>query len=141
MANLCGGGGKPKAEGDEHGEEHGAEEATSSAQSGSSLEDEHGEEHSEEHGAEEATSSAQSGSSLPWWLIIPGGGGVAAIAASAFWLGRRTKPRLVPAYEGAEETLPATYLPNGSAAQGEFDQTHKAPSGVENNHHEPSSPT
>lgn len=116
------GGGKPKEEGDEHGEEEG---------------DEHGEEEGDKHGAEEATSSTKSGLSLPWWLIIPAGGGVAAIAAGAFWLGRRTQKRLVPAYEGAEETLPAMYLPKNSAAQGKFDQTHKAPSGVENNHHEP----
>ncbi len=35
--------------------------------------------------------------SLPWWLVIPAGGGVAAIAAGSFWLGRRTKPQLTSA--------------------------------------------
>jgi hypothetical protein len=29
---------------------------------------------------------------LPWWLVIPAGGGVAAIAIGSFWLGRRSKP-------------------------------------------------
>lgn len=116
------GGGKPKAEGDEHGAEEEGEEHSA-------------EEEGEEHSAEEATSSAKSGLPLPFWLMVPVGG--AAIAAGAFWLGRHTQRRLVPAYEGAEKTLPGIYLPNGSAAQGKFDQTHKAPSGVENNHHEP----
>ena len=35
--------------------------------------------------------------SLPWWLVIPAGGGVAAIAVGSFWLGRRTKPQLTSA--------------------------------------------
>lgn len=36
--------------------------------------------------------------SLPWWLVGTAGG--VAIALGAFWLGRRTKPQLVPAAAG-----------------------------------------
>ncbi|HEY9707335.1 MAG TPA: efflux RND transporter periplasmic adaptor subunit [Oculatellaceae cyanobacterium] len=108
------GGSKKKAEGDEHGDEGG-----------------------ENHGVEETTRSAKSGLSLPWWLVIPASGGVAAAVIAAFWLGRRTYPRLVLAHEGAEETLPATHLSHERVVRGEFDPTHQAPSGIENNHHEP----
>lgn len=41
--------------------------------------------------------SSKSGSGLPWWLIIPASGGVVVALAGAFWLGRRSKPQLVPA--------------------------------------------
>lgn len=40
--------------------------------------------------------------SLPWWWAIPAGGGVVAIAGSAFWLGRRTQRPFVPVYEVEE---------------------------------------
>jgi cobalt-zinc-cadmium efflux system membrane fusion protein len=45
----------------------------------------------------QATNSSKSGSQLPWWLVIPAGGGVAAIALGSFWLGRRTKPQMTSA--------------------------------------------
>jgi cobalt-zinc-cadmium efflux system membrane fusion protein len=45
----------------------------------------------------QATNSSKSGSQLPWWLVIPAGGGVAAIALGFFWLGRRTKPQMTSA--------------------------------------------
>jgi cobalt-zinc-cadmium efflux system membrane fusion protein len=45
----------------------------------------------------QATNSSKIGSQLPWWLVIPAGGGVAAIALGSFWLGRRTKPQLTSA--------------------------------------------
>ncbi|MDX2096858.1 MAG: efflux RND transporter periplasmic adaptor subunit, partial [Leptolyngbyaceae cyanobacterium bins.59] len=48
----------------------------------------------------QATNSSKSSSQLPWWLAIPAGGGVAAIASFSFWLGRRTKNELVPAAAG-----------------------------------------
>lgn len=49
-------------------------------------------------------------SSVPWWLVIPAGG---AIAAGAFWAGRRTKPQLAPASVGFAHV--AEESPNGSA--------------------------
>ena len=64
------GGGKPKAEGDEHGDEH---------------------------GTEKASTSALSGLPLPWWLVIPAGGAIAAgtFIAGASWASRRTQRRLL----------------------------------------------
>ncbi|MFB2920654.1 efflux RND transporter periplasmic adaptor subunit [Aerosakkonema funiforme] len=56
--------------------------------------------HDEAHAPSQAIDSNKSGSLLPWWLVIPVGGGVAAIAVGSFWLGRRTKPLLVPAVAG-----------------------------------------
>ena len=56
--------------------------------------------HDEAPAPSQATDSNKSGSQLPWWLVIPAGGGVAAIAAGSFWLGRRTKNELVPATAG-----------------------------------------
>jgi len=41
----------------------------------------------------QATNSSKSASQLPWWLVIPAGGGVGAIAVGSFWLGRPTKPQ------------------------------------------------
>ncbi|HEY9830989.1 MAG TPA: efflux RND transporter periplasmic adaptor subunit, partial [Stenomitos sp.] len=64
------------------------------------------------------TNLSQIGSQLPWWLVIPAGGGVAAIASGAFWLGRRSKPsveRLV------YETINGSSSPNGS---GELPESH-----------------
>lgn len=43
------------------------------------------------------TASKTNREQLPWGLVIPGVGGVLAIASLAFWLGRRTKPQLIPA--------------------------------------------
>ncbi|HEY9606388.1 MAG TPA: efflux RND transporter periplasmic adaptor subunit [Allocoleopsis sp.] len=60
-----------------------------------------------------ATDSSKSGSGLPWWLVIPASGGAVAALAGAFWLGRRTKPLLVPATAGLAH-LPED-SPNGSA--------------------------
>ena len=54
------------------------------------------------------TDSSKSGSQLPWWLVIPAGGGVVAIASFAFWVGRRTKPQLIPSSAGL------VYLPEDS---------------------------
>jgi cobalt-zinc-cadmium efflux system membrane fusion protein len=48
---------------------------------------------------------------LPWWLVGTAGG--VAIASFSFWLGRRTKPQLVPA--AAELTPILENSPNGSA--------------------------
>ncbi len=60
----------------------------------------------------QATNSSKSSSQLPWWLVIPAGGGVAAIATGAFWLGRRSKPSA----EGfAYETSNGSKSPDGSA--------------------------
>jgi cobalt-zinc-cadmium efflux system membrane fusion protein len=47
----------------------------------------------------QATNSSKSSSQLPWWLVIPAGGGVAAIAVGSFWLGRRTKSQIISASE------------------------------------------
>ena len=68
------GGGKPKAGGDEHGHEHG-----------------------DEHGTEKTTTSGLSGLPLPWWLVIPAGGALAAgtFIAGASWASRRTQRRLL----------------------------------------------
>jgi cobalt-zinc-cadmium efflux system membrane fusion protein len=69
--------------------------------------------HDEAPAPSQATDSNKSGSQLPWWLVIPAGGGVAAIAAGSFWLGRRTKNELVPATAGlAPEPKDS---PNGSS--------------------------
>ena len=42
--------------------------------------------------SEQGRESALIWSSVPWWLVVTGGG---AIAAGAFWAGRRTQPRIV----------------------------------------------
>jgi cobalt-zinc-cadmium efflux system membrane fusion protein len=60
----------------------------------------------------QATNSSKSSSQLPWWLVIPAGGGVAAIATGAFWLGRRSKPS---AESFVYETSNGSKSPNGSA--------------------------
>jgi len=74
----------------------------------------------EAHGAapapSQATNSSKSSSQLPWWLVIPAGGGVAAIAVGSFWLGRRTKPQQTLASTGfADEASNGSTSPNGSA--------------------------
>ena len=46
---------------------------------------------------------------MPWGLVIPGVGGVIAIASVAFWLGRRSKNQLLPASAGL------SHLPEDSA--------------------------
>jgi cobalt-zinc-cadmium efflux system membrane fusion protein len=52
--------------------------------------------------------------SLPWWLVIPAGGGVAAIAVGSFWLGRRTKPQLTSASNAlVHNTNNGATSPNG----------------------------
>ncbi len=52
--------------------------------------------------AEAATQPQVSGVGMPWWLVVPIGG---VVAAGAFWAGRRTRPRMVllrdPEYEGS----------------------------------------
>ncbi len=67
----------------------------------------------------QATHSSKIGSQLPWWLVIPAGGGVAAIATGAFWLGRRSKPSA----EGfAYKISNGSKSPNGSAELPESDR-------------------
>jgi hypothetical protein len=46
---------------------------------------------------------------MPWGLVIPGVGGVIAIASVAFWLGRRSKNQLLPSSAGL------SHLPEDSA--------------------------
>lgn len=41
--------------------------------------------------------------SFPWWAIVPVGG---AIASTAFWLGRRTSPQLIPVSKIIPDQLP-----------------------------------
>lgn len=68
--------------------------------------------HAETSTPSPAADSSNSGSTLPWWLVISAGG---AIAAAAFWVGRRTKPQLVPVSAGLD------YVPdnlNSSAHKG-----------------------
>jgi cobalt-zinc-cadmium efflux system membrane fusion protein len=74
----------------------------------------------EAHGAapapSQATNSSKSSSQLPWWLVIPAGGGVAAIAVGSFWLGRRTKPQLTSASNAlVYNTNNGATSPNGKA--------------------------
>jgi len=61
----------------------------------------------------QSADSSKSGSTLPWWLVIPAGG---AIAAAAFWVGRRTKPQIVPVSALAY----VVEHPNSSADKGHF---------------------
>lgn len=49
------------------------------------------------------TADSSNNSQLPWWLTIPVGG---AIASAAFWVGRRTSPRLVPVAAGINNYVP-----------------------------------
>jgi len=75
--------------------------------------------HDEAPAPSQATDSNKSSSQLPWWLVISAGGGVAAIASGAFWLGRRSKPSA----EGfAYETSNGSKSPNGSAELPESDR-------------------
>lgn len=50
-----------------------------------------GDEHGNEGGGEKAAVSSQGGM-LPWWLMLPL---VGAIAAGTYWLGRRSKPPVI----------------------------------------------
>lgn len=50
-----------------------------------------GDEHGNEGGGEKTAATSQSGM-LPWWLMLPV---VGAIAAGTFWLGRRSKPPVI----------------------------------------------
>jgi len=64
----------------------------------------------------QATNSSQIGSQLPWWLVIPAGGGVGAIAVGSFWLGRRTKPQMTSASNAlVYNTSNGATSPNGKA--------------------------
>ncbi|MBD2017110.1 efflux RND transporter periplasmic adaptor subunit [Microcoleus sp. FACHB-53] len=64
----------------------------------------------------QATNSSKIGSQLPWWLVIPAGGGVAAIAIGSFWLGRRTKPQMTSASNAlVYNTSNGATSPNGKA--------------------------
>ena len=99
----------------------------------------------------QATNSSKSSSQLPWWLVIPAGGGVAAIsltvcfaiAVGSFWLGRRTKPQLTSASNAlVHNTNNGATSPNGlielpkSGASCELpvlaENTHR---NSDNNHH------
>ena len=80
----------------------------------------------EAHGAapapSQATHSSKIGSQLPWWLVIPAGGGVAAIALGSFWLGRRTKPQQTLASNAlVYNTSNDSTSPNGKAELPESD--------------------
>jgi cobalt-zinc-cadmium efflux system membrane fusion protein len=88
----------------------------------------------EAHGAapapSQATHSSKIGSQLPWWLVIPAGGGVAAISLTAcfaialgsFWLGRRTKPQQTLASNAlVYNTSNDSTSPNGKAELPESD--------------------
>jgi len=74
---------------------------------------------------------------MHWGLVIPGVGGVIAIASVAFWLGRRSKNQLVPA------STEVSHLPNDSlnrSAHGGYPVSTEASSEDEspswsNNHH------
>lgn len=59
-----------------------------------------------------AIDSSKNSSGLPWWLVFPAGGGIAALAGGAFWLGRRSQPQLIPTSAGlvhlSEEALNAS---------------------------------
>jgi cobalt-zinc-cadmium efflux system membrane fusion protein len=71
--------------------------------------------HKDEHQQEQSSvshSQSKTQNSLPWWWIIPAGGGIGAIALGSFWLGRRTKPQLVSATAGLTH-IPED-SPNGS---------------------------
>jgi cobalt-zinc-cadmium efflux system membrane fusion protein len=60
--------------------------------------------------------------SLPGWLVIPAGGGVAAIALGSFWLGRRTKPQQTLASNAlVYNTSNDSTSPNGKAELPESD--------------------
>jgi cobalt-zinc-cadmium efflux system membrane fusion protein len=93
--------------------------------------------HDEAPAPSQTTDSNKSGSQLPWWLVIPAGGGAAAITVSSFWLGRRTKPQLVPAAAGLARVSEDS--PNGSAHRNYlvFDEVVSADKSLEhrNNHH------
>ena len=95
--------------------------------------------HDEAPAPSQATDSNKSGSQLPWWLVIPAGGGVAAIASLSFWLGRRTKPQLVPATAGLAHVSEDS--PNGSAHRDylvfkdEVVSADKSPEHRNNHHH------
>jgi len=69
--------------------------------------------HAETPVPSQSADSSKSGSTLPWWLVIPAGG---AIAAAAFWVGRRTKPQIVPVSALAY----VVEHPNSSADKGHF---------------------
>ncbi|MDX2239327.1 MAG: efflux RND transporter periplasmic adaptor subunit, partial [Leptolyngbyaceae cyanobacterium bins.302] len=51
-----------------------------------------GDEHSNEGGGEKAAAATSQSGMLPWWLMLPLAG---AIAAGTFWLGRRSKPPVI----------------------------------------------
>lgn len=44
---------------------------------------------------EETTSLANVAEQVPWWILLIGGIGGSSIAAGAFWLGRRSTPKMV----------------------------------------------
>ena len=72
-------------------------------------------------------------------MVIPVGGGVAAITAGSFWLGRRTKPQLVPATAGLAHVPEDS--PNGSGHRDylvfkdEVVSADKSPEHRNNHHH------
>ncbi len=69
----------------------------------------------------QATNSSKSSSQMPWWLVIPAGGGVAAIAVGSFWLGRRTKPQMTSASNAlVYNTSNGSTSNNGKAELPEF---------------------
>jgi cobalt-zinc-cadmium efflux system membrane fusion protein len=83
----------------------------------------------------QATNSSKSSSQMPWWLVIPAGGGVAAIAIGSFWLGRRTKPQLTSASNAlVHNANNGSTSPNGLIELPKSGASCELPVLAENNH-------
>jgi cobalt-zinc-cadmium efflux system membrane fusion protein len=91
--------------------------------------------HDEAPASSQATDSNKSRSQLPWWLLIPAGGGVAAIAIGSFWLGRRTKPQLTSASNAlVHNANNGSTSPNGLIELPKSGASCELPVLAENNH-------
>jgi len=76
------------------------------------------------------------GTQLPWWIALPIGG---AIAAGAFWAGRRTKPQgLIMQYKADDQAEGTPDLP--SRAIESHSDNHHIPSGRIESHNETKRP-
>jgi len=87
----------------------------------------------------QATTANRSANQLPWWLVLPAGG---AIAAGAFWAGRRTKHQVAPTFRdfahvpenspnGSAETI---HPVSGPASRARTDAADESPQYVDNHH-------